>query len=137
MLVGRGEEVQLDARPHGIVLARPFAKALALAAAGGLVVSLGWPATPFGALAVAAGALLALLAVWRWERTRVVVTSERLLVLSGTVRRRGVSVRLARLGPVEVEQSALGRLLGFGTLVAGDLEIPHVARPREVCRLLG
>jgi membrane protein YdbS with pleckstrin-like domain len=137
MLVGRGEEVQLDARPHGIVLARPFGKALAIASAGGLVASLGWPATPFGAVAVAVGALVALRAVWRWERTRVLVTSERLLVFSGTVRRRGTSIRLARLGPVEVEQGVLGRLLGYGTLVAGELEIPYVARPREVCRLLG
>jgi len=31
-----------------------------------------------------------------------------------------------------VEQSLLGRLLGYGTLVAGDLEISCVARPADV-----
>jgi hypothetical protein len=35
-----------------------------------------------------------------------------------------------------VEQSPLGRLLGYGTVIAGNLEIPYVARPSEICRLL-
>ena len=38
--------------------------------------------------------------------------------------------------PVEVEQSLIGRALGYGTVVAGDLEIPHVPQPRDVYRLL-
>jgi hypothetical protein len=37
---------------------------------------------------------------------------------------------------IEIEQSALGRLLGYGTVVAGDLEISCVASPREVHGLL-
>jgi hypothetical protein len=37
---------------------------------------------------------------------------------------------------VELEQSFLGRLLGYGTVVAGDLEIACVPRPREVCGLV-
>jgi hypothetical protein len=45
-------------------------------------------------------------------------------------------VPLRRLGPVEVEQGVVGRVLGYGTLVAGELEVPYVARPREVARLL-
>ena len=81
-------------------------------------------------------AVVALRAVWGWERTRVVVTSEKLFVSYGTLRRRAASVRLNRVSTVEVEESALGRLLGYGTIVAGELEIPYVARPREVCRLL-
>jgi hypothetical protein len=35
-----------------------------------------------------------------------------------------------------VEQSPLGRLLGYGTVIAGNLEIPYVPRPGEICRLL-
>jgi hypothetical protein len=46
-------------------------------------------------------------------------------------------VRFARVGPVEVEQSLAGRLLGYGTLIAGDLEVPYVPDPRRVCRLAG
>jgi hypothetical protein len=43
-------------------------------------------------------------------------------------------VRLAR-GTLAVEEDVLGRALGYGTLIAGELEIPYV--PREVARLLG
>ena len=107
-----------------------------LAAAGGGVVALGWPVSPFGAVLVAVAAFLALRAVWRWERTRVVVTGDELRVVTGTLRRRSATVALSRVGAVEVEQGVLGRLLGYGTLVAGDLEVAHVARPRAVARLL-
>jgi membrane protein YdbS with pleckstrin-like domain len=128
--------IRLDVRPHGVVLARPLGGAVLLAGAGGALVALGWPVSPLGALAVCAAALLALRAVWRWERTRVVVTGDELRVVTGTLRRRSATVALSRVGAVEVEQSVLGRLLGYGTLVAGDLEVAHVARPRAVARLL-
>jgi hypothetical protein len=37
---------------------------------------------------------------------------------------------------VEVEQGLLGRFLGYGTLVAGNLEIPYVPRAQDVVRLV-
>jgi hypothetical protein len=37
---------------------------------------------------------------------------------------------------LELEQSLPGRLLGYGTLVAGPLEIDHVSEPRDVYRLV-
>jgi hypothetical protein len=37
---------------------------------------------------------------------------------------------------LELEQSIPGRLLGYGTLVAGPLEIAHVPQPRNVYRLV-
>jgi hypothetical protein len=33
---------------------------------------------------------------------------------------------------VEIEQSLLGRLLGYGTIVAGELEITHVPQPHRL-----
>jgi membrane protein YdbS with pleckstrin-like domain len=132
----RSTPIRLDARPHGVVLAGPLAKTLVLAGAGAVLLAIGWPVSPLGALGVGAAAVVLLAAVWRWERTRLVVTSDELRVVSGTLRRRSASVALSRLGPVEVEQGVLGRVLGYGTLVAGDLEVPHVARPRAVERLL-
>jgi membrane protein YdbS with pleckstrin-like domain len=132
-----GEEVRLVARPHGIVLAPPLARALVLAAAGTVLLVVGWPLAPLGAVPCAAAAGVAVRAVWRWERTRVLVTSDRLLVVSGTFRRRTVGVSLARVARVDVQQSLLGRLLDYGTLAVGDLEIPHVPGPREFARLVG
>ena len=136
MLAGADESVRLETRRHGIVLARPLTRSLLLGAGGVVLLAQGWPLSLLGALALAVGAGLALAAVWRWERTRVVVTSEKLFVVQGTLRRRAAAVRLERLDAVEVEQSVLGRLLGYGTLVAGGLEISAVARPRELIRLL-
>ena len=127
---------RLVARRHGIVLAAPLGRALALSAMGVAAVLVGWPATPVGALALALGAAAALRAVWRWERTRIVVTGEELAVLEGTLRRRHARVPLAQVGTVEIEQSLPGRVLGYGTVVAGDLEIPYVARPRELAAIL-
>ena len=54
----------------------------------------------------------------------------------GILRRHQAAVGLTRVGSFEVEQSLLGRVLGYGTLVAGDLEVSYVSRPREVCRLV-
>src|SRR6266545_3317901 len=42
-----------------------------------------------------------------------------------------VGLVLLALG-AEIEQSVLGRLLGYGTVVAGDLEITHVPEPRRL-----
>jgi uncharacterized membrane protein YdbT with pleckstrin-like domain len=132
MRLRRGESVRLEARRHGVVLARPFAESGLLAAAGAVLVFAGWPFSVAGALGVALAAAGALGAVWRWERTRIVVTDERLVILEGTLRRREASVSLASVGAVEVEQSLLGRVLGYGTVVAADLEIPYVPRPESL-----
>jgi uncharacterized membrane protein YdbT with pleckstrin-like domain len=130
------ERVRLDRRRHGVVLARPFTRAFALAAAGVAAVAAGWPVSLPGPFLLLLAAGMALHAVWRWERTHVVVTTEKLFVVHGTVRRRAAAVRLARVGPVEVEQSLAGRLLGYGTVIAGGLEIPYVSEPRELARLV-
>ena len=136
MLATPEEQVRLHERRHAVVLAGPFVRAIALAAAGLVVLWLGWPYSPAGAVLLAVGALLAVRAVWRWERTHVVVTSEKLFVVDGTLRRRAAAVRLSSVGAVEIEQTLTGRLLGYGTVTAGGLEIDYVARPRELTRLL-
>lgn len=133
-----GEHVRFDERPHAAALARPLARSLALALAGALLVltepaSLGLA----GALLLAAGALLGLAAVWRWDRTELVLTSKKLLIVHGIAHRRAAAVRLERVGPVEMEQSVPGRILGYGTVIAGDLEIPFVPDPDRVCGLAG
>ncbi len=109
-----------------------LARAFLLAAAGGFLLSLVWPFPLAGAVLVVAGALLALRAVWKWERTHVIVTDDRLALVRGTLRRRTAAVRLERVGAVEVDQSLVGRVLGYGTLIAGPLEITCVPQPRSV-----
>src|SRR4051794_26059499 len=86
VLPGPDEPIRLDARRHGVVLARPLLRSALLAALAAGAFLLGWPATVGGALLLLASALLALRAVWRWDRTRLVVTDERLVVVHGIVR---------------------------------------------------
>lgn len=130
------ERIHLDARRHGIVLAPALLRAFLAAAAGGLLFTLPFPVPVAGAGLVVVSALYALRAAWKWERTRVIVTDEQLALVRGTLRRRIASVRLERVGAVEVDQSLVGRLFGYGTLVAGPLEITFVPQPRSVYGLV-
>jgi membrane protein YdbS with pleckstrin-like domain len=136
VLASPNERICLEARRHGIVLVRPLLRSALLAALGLAGLTRGWPLSGLGAALAVAAALLALLAVWRWERTHVVVTTEKLFVVYGTIRRRAAAVHLTRVGAIELEQSLLGRLLGYGTLVAGELEITYVPEPKRVWRLV-
>jgi uncharacterized membrane protein YdbT with pleckstrin-like domain len=136
MLADDEEHVFLDARRHGIVLVRPLSRAVALAVLGAVGFAIGWPLSLAGATLLVAAAAVAVAAVWRWDRTHVVVTTEKLFVVYGVVHRRAAAVRLAKVDTVELEQSLLGRLLGYGTVVAGELEIRCVPRPGELCGLV-
>jgi membrane protein YdbS with pleckstrin-like domain len=136
VLADANEEICLEARRHGIVLARPLVWAIVLAGAGGVLVTLPRPVSLAGAGVVALGALVALRAVWKWERTRVVVTTEKVFVVTGTLRRRARAVRLAAVEAVELEQTFPGQLLGYGTVVVGPLALDYVPKPKSVYRLL-
>lgn len=135
-MVSRDEEVCFEARRHGVVLARPLAQAVVLAVIGGILLAEPWPLPVPGAALMVIAAVLCLRAVWRWERTHVVVTTDKVCLVDGTLRRRSATVRLRAVENLELEQSLTGRLFGYGTLVAGPLEIDHVPEPRSVYRLV-
>jgi membrane protein YdbS with pleckstrin-like domain len=130
------EQVFLDARRHGVVLARPLGQALLLAIIGGTLTAFVWPLAIAGAILVGIAAVTAIKAVWGWERLRLVVTGDRLYVVEGTLRKRARQIRLGRIDAVEIEQTTAGRMFGYGTLLVGPLEIEHVPHPREVTELV-
>ena len=125
---------QLEAHRHGIALARPLLRALALALAGGACFLAPWPiVAAAGAVLVALAAVTAVVAVARWDRTHLFVTRNALVVEHGFLSRRTASISLN--GTVfEVERTLLGRILGYGTVIAGELEMDYV--PRRLTRLL-
>jgi uncharacterized membrane protein YdbT with pleckstrin-like domain len=134
-----GEEVRLDARPHGVALVQPLLRPLALCGAGAVLVVVGqtyWLAGLAGAVLLVVAALLAFRAVLRWDRTRLLLTTRKLTVVYGVARRRSASVALAHAPALEFDQGVLGRLLGYGTLVAGDFEVPYVPDARRIRRLV-
>jgi uncharacterized membrane protein YdbT with pleckstrin-like domain len=131
------EEVYLDARLHGAVLARPIARSSMLVLLGVLALLVPFvPAAVVGALLIALGAAFTLRAVWQWERTHLVVTTEKVYLLNGTLHRRTKTVRLKAVDAVEVDQSLIGQLLGYGTVVVGPLKVGHIAHPSQVGRLV-
>jgi uncharacterized membrane protein YdbT with pleckstrin-like domain len=125
----------LAAHRHAIVLARPLLRALVLALAGAACFLAPWTAVAaVGAALLALAAVSAVLAVARWDRTHLVVSGDALFVEHGLLHRRSASVALAPGTVVEVERPLLGRVLGYGTIVAGELEIRCV--PRRFARVL-
>jgi hypothetical protein len=87
---------RVEARLHGAALGPPLARTLVLAVPAAAVVVLGapraWPLGVAGALALALAALSALRAVLAWDRTKVLVTRDSLVVVHGLVRRRTAAV---------------------------------------------
>jgi uncharacterized membrane protein YdbT with pleckstrin-like domain len=124
----------MEARRHGIALARPFLRALLLALAGAACFLAPWTAAAaVGAALLVLAAVIAVVAVARWDRTHLAVTGSALVVEHGFLNRRSASISLN--GTVfEVERTLLGRILGYGTVVAGELELDYV--PRRLTRLL-
>ena len=57
-------------------------------------------------------------------------------VVGGTLRRRAHAVRLAAVEAVEIEQTLVGQLLGYGTVVVGPLALDHLPKPKSVYRLV-
>ena len=124
----------LEVHRHGIALARPFSRALALALAGAACFLAPWAAVAVaGAVLLALAALIAVVAVARWDRTHLAVTESAFVVEHGFLRRSSASISLK--GTVfEVERTLPGRILGYGTVVAGELEMECV--PRRLTRAL-
>ena len=124
----------LEVHRHGVALARPFLRALLLALAGAACFLAPWPVLAVvGVVLLALAALIAVVAVTRWDRTHLAVTDSALVVEHGFLSRRSASISLK--GTVfEVERTLPGRILGYGTVVAGELEMDYV--PRRLTRLL-
>jgi uncharacterized membrane protein YdbT with pleckstrin-like domain len=72
----------------------------------------------------------------RRNATEMAVTNKRVIVKSGVADRRTIELLLPRIESIAVEEPALGRLLGYGTVIVrgtgGTPEVfPQIARPLE------
>ena len=90
--------------------------------------------------------LVALWAAWRvgdWWFDRFVLTSRRVMVVSGMVSRKVAMMPLARVTDMAYNQSPLGRVLGYGSFIlesAGQdqalREVHHLPHPRDLYLLM-
>ena len=73
------------------------------------------------------GLILWVLAYVRYKTTELAITTKRVIVKHGFIRRRTVEININKVESIQVDQEILGRMFNFGTLViagAGDPQAP-------------
>lgn len=125
-LLSEGEQVVAHKHPHFKMLIFPTLALVVTAVAGGY---LAWQATDFAApwdtvvlitIAVVGGILI----VWlfltpfvRWRTTHFVVTTDRVIVREGVIKRTGIDIPMGRIHSVRFEHGLVDRIFGCGTLI--------------------
>ena len=71
------------------------------------------------------GLIFLALAYVRYKSVELAVTTRRVIVKHGFVRRHTVEMNLNKVESIQVEQGLLGRLLDFGTLVVAGTGASH------------
>jgi uncharacterized membrane protein YdbT with pleckstrin-like domain len=71
------------------------------------------------------GLIFLVIAYVRYKSVEVAVTTKRLIVKHGFVRRQTVEINLNRVESIQVEQGLLGRLFNFGTLIVSGTGTSH------------
>ena len=71
------------------------------------------------------GLIFLVMAYVRYRSVELAVTTKRLIVKHGFVRRQTVEINLNRVESVQVEQGLLGRLFDFGTLIVSGTGTSH------------
>lgn len=87
-----------------------------------------WHLLLFGLLLLPAfgvGLILWAVAYVRIKSTEIAVTTKRLIVKHGFIRRTTVEININRIESIQVDQSMLGRMLDFGTLVISGTGTSH------------
>ncbi len=144
-LLGEGEQVVLDLRPHRKQLVLPLLLLLLVLAGYGFLLALVHDGTTLlvaGVMALALVAWWALVPYLRWQNTAFVVTTRRVLVRQGVLARSGRDVPLTRINDVTFQHSLLERMLGCGTLVVesagerGQVVLADVPRVEQVQRTI-
>ena len=125
-----GESIQYETRLHWVVMLGHAVIGILLALLA-IATLIGWASLgtktkgssiPGAVYLIAlvfflAGGALFLAGVLRRRATEMAVTSKRVIVKTGIAERRTVEILLSRIESVAVDEPALGRLLGYGTVI--------------------
>ena len=93
-------------------------------------------------LAIPTLGLTLLLAIWEWLKLRSIeqgVTNKRVIFKTGIISRKSEEMKISSIETVEIVQSVMGRVFGFGTLVVtgrgiSNLVFKNVNDPMDVKR---
>ncbi len=137
-IVGPGEHVTHVGRVSLLSIASPLVGGAALVAIalGLYVMSSGQSAitAPAAGVLALAGVLVIVIALVRRSSTELAVTNRRVIAKFGFIGRSTVEMNLAKIESVRVEQSVMGRLFGFGSIIVVGTgstmdPIPFIANP--------
>lgn len=135
-----GEKLIYETGLHWSVLVWPVIIAVIVAAGG--VVCLLQKDTNFlyagAALLVVALGIVAV-AIFRRSAVEMAVTNRRVIIKTGLASRRSLEIMLAKVESIGIEESAMGRMFGYGTLTihgTGGTPEPfsRIAHPSEFRR---
>ena len=89
--------------------------------------------------AIGLGLIFLIWAYVRYKTTELAITTKRVIVKSGFIRRRTMEININKVESIQVDQEILGRLFNFGTLVisgAGNPQAPvtGISSPMEFRR---
>jgi uncharacterized membrane protein YdbT with pleckstrin-like domain len=76
-------------------------------------------------LPIGVGVAFLIIAWIRIKSTEIAVTTRRLIVKHGFVRRNTVEINLSKVESIQVDQNVFGRMLDFGTLVISGTGTSH------------
>lgn len=82
------------------------------------------------------GLIFLIKAYVRYKTTELAITTKRVIVKFGFIRRSTIEINITKVESIQVDQDILGRMFDFGTLViagAGTTQapIPGISRPME------
>lgn len=145
----RGETLVYKTGCHWIVMVWPIVGGAIIGFFGFAFFAGGWLATRnggryegamvWGGLALVGAVALIGGGVIRWLATEVGVSNRRVLIKTGLFSRRSIEVLLQRVESIGVDESILGRILGYGTVIVrgtgGTFEtFGKIAHPTELRR---
>jgi uncharacterized membrane protein YdbT with pleckstrin-like domain len=101
-----------------------------------------WHLIALGIILLPAFGIGLIFLIWayvRYKTTELAITSRRVIVKSGFIRRRTIEININKVESIQVDQEILGRLFNFGTLVisgAGNPQAPitGISSPMEFRR---
>jgi len=110
-----GEHVVFRTRLHWSILIRPILIFLLIAVPVAYVLTTGsWRA--YAWIPIVLGVLLILPALARRQSSEFAVTNKRVLIKVGVFSTRSVELLLGKIEAIAVDQSLMGRLLGYGDI---------------------
>jgi uncharacterized membrane protein YdbT with pleckstrin-like domain len=79
-----------------------------------------WPFILFGALLLPLFGVGLLLWLWAWiiySTTELAITNKRVIAKTGLIQRRTIEMFLEKIESIQIDQSVLGRMFNFGSVV--------------------